>query len=472
MTSVEQSARPRLAPKVRLWWDEKSRKYVLVYPERALVLNEVAAFIVSRCDGTSTANDIARALSEEFEGAPDDTPDVVMKLLGEFAARGLVLGVTAVRDDAFSKEGFTAPRPFTLICELSYRCPLRCAYCSNPLDLRRHKEELSTEDWLRILTQAKELGALQVHLTGGEPLVRDDLETLVAHCRSLGFFTNLVTSGLPRDDARLERLCALGLDNVQVSIQDTDDAGALTISGKAALADKIAAARIVKNAGLPLTLNVVLHRHNIDRTPAFLELGKKLAADRIELANTQYLGWALLNKEQLLPTREQVDTAFALSTQAKKELLGKAEVLFVKPDHFGTYPRACMDGWARRFLHVSPDGMILPCHAAMSIEGLAFPNAKTSSLDDAWNRSAAFAAFRGDAWMKEPCATCDRKTQDFGGCRCQAFALTGDADATDPACTLSPAHALISELVASKRPHMAASPAPIVLRHHRGVSKG
>lgn len=461
-------ARPTLAPKAKIRWDEKSRQYALVYPERALLLNEVAAFIVRSCDGASTVADIARGITNEFEDAPPDTASIVLKLLGELAARGLVLGMDAKSDPSFAKEGFLAPRPFTLICELSYKCPLRCAYCSNPLELKKHARELTTEDWLRVLSEAQALGVLQVHLTGGEPLVRTDLETIVAQCRSLGMFTNLITSGLPRDDERLSRLCKLGLDNVQVSIQDTDARTALAISGKDALDDKLAAARIVKSEGLPLTLNVVLHGKNIDRTAEFLQLGKDLGADRIELANTQYLGWAFENKEQLLPTEEQLGASLALALAAKKELLGRAEVLFVKPDHFGTYPRACMDGWARRFLHVSPDGMILPCHAAMSIASLAFPNAKTSTLSDAWLHSEGFAKFRGTDWMQEPCSSCERKAQDFGGCRCQAFALTGDASATDPACTLSPKHELIADL---KKRVPTSRQKPIVLRHHRGFSK-
>lgn len=469
----EQAARPRIAPKARLRWDPQGRKYALVYPERALLLNDVSAFILQRTDGTSSVAEIAGALREAFADVPGDAEQIVLAFLADLAARGLVLGIDAKASQTFQVQPDNeaerlAPRPFTLICELTYKCPLRCAYCSNPTQLQDHKAELDTGDWERVLEQAAELGVLQVHFTGGEPLLRPDLEALVKKSRALGLYTNLITSALPRDDARLSRLCTLGLDNVQVSIQDTAEDAARAVCGVAALDDKLAAARIVKAQGLPLTLNVVLHAGNIDRTKEFLELGEALGADRIELANTQYLGWALLNKAHLLPTRQQLAASLALATLAKARLMGKAEVLFVKPDHFGQYPRACMDGWGRRFIHISPDGRILPCHAAMSITTLDFPSARDTSLGSAWRESPAFQAFRGDSWMQDPCKTCDRRTQDFGGCRCQAFALTGEAAATDPACTLSPKHGLIADLQRD-RPASPGIQAPIVLRHHRGA---
>jgi PqqA peptide cyclase len=469
--SAPNQARPRLAPKARLRWDSVARKYALVYPERALLLNDVAAFIVRQCDGATSVTEIARALKAEFDDTPQDAETIVQDLLRDFAARALVLGLEDAssarsHEAAASADPWRAPRPFTLIAELSYRCPLRCGYCSNPVELERFSEELDTDTWLRVFTEARDLGVLQVHLTGGEPLVRRDLEAIVAHCRTLGVYTNLITSGLPFDAARLSQLCKAGLDNVQISIQDIDAEGSKRIAGRHALDEKIASARLVKALGLPLTLNVVLHRHNIARTAAFLQLGKDLGADRIELANTQYLGWALANKEQLLPTEAQLHASATLAAEAKRKLLGKAEVLFVKPDYFSQFPRACMDGWGRRFLHISPDGQILPCHAAMSIAGLAFPNARASSLADAW-AGEAFARYRGDSWMKEPCASCERKALDFGGCRCQAFALTGDAAATDPACSLAPEHGLVRDLRA--RSH--AGEKPIVLRRHRSAGQ-
>ena len=336
-------------------------------------------------------------------------------------------------------------RPYTLIAELTYRCPLRCPYCSNPIELARHASELSTEDWCRVLGEAEELGVVQLHLTGGEPLARVDLQTLVARARELGLYTNLITSGVPLKRERLEALKDAGLDNVQLSVQDADATTADAIAGYAGMEQKLEVAGWVKELGLPLTINVVLHRSNIDHVGALIALAERLSANRLELANTQYHGWALKNREALLPTRAQLDAAHPIAAAAKARLASTMEVLYVKPDYFSDYPKACMDGWARRFLHMAPDGLVLPCHSAMSIEGMHFENVRDRSLAWIWKESPSFQAFRGDAWMKEPCASCPRKAEDFGGCRCQAFALTGDASKTDPACSLSPDHALIED---------------------------
>ena len=337
------------------------------------------------------------------------------------------------------------PRPYTLIAELTYRCPLKCPYCSNPTDLAAHDGELTTEEWARLFTEAEALGVVQLHLTGGEPLARADLETLVAKARALSLYTNLITSAVPLTRERLRALRDAGLDNVQISFQDIDANHADVIAGFAAHDRKLQAAAWVKELGLPLTVNVVLHRANIDHIAAIIQLAEQLRADRLELANTQYLGWALANRTQLLPTSEQLAAATAIAADAKARLAGKMELLFVKPDYFGTRPKACMDGWARRFVHVIPTGHILPCHAAMSIKGMQFDNIREHSLADIWRDSPAMQAFRGEQWMQEPCVSCDRRAIDFGGCRCQAFALTGDAAATDPACALSPQHALVAD---------------------------
>jgi pyrroloquinoline quinone biosynthesis protein E len=339
--------------------------------------------------------------------------------------------------------GDAVPRPYTLIAELTYRCPLKCPYCSNPVDLAAHEGELATEEWERLFQEAEALGVVQLHLTGGEPLARADLETLVQKAHSLGLYTNLITSAVPLTRQRLTALRDAGLDNVQISFQDTESAGADAIAGFVALERKLEAAAWVKELGLPLTVNVVLHRANIEHTGAVVALAERLRADRLELANTQYLGWALANRAQLLPTTEQLAAAGAIAGAAKARLAGKMEVLFVKPDYFGTRPKACMDGWARRFVHVIPTGHVLPCHAAMSIAGLVFDSVRERSLAEIWRDSPAMRAFRGEAWMSEPCKSCDRRALDFGGCRCQAFALTGDAAATDPACALSPDHGLV-----------------------------
>ena len=335
------------------------------------------------------------------------------------------------------------PRPYTLVAELTYRCPLRCVYCSNPLDWPAHAEGLTTDDWLRVFREAEALGVVQLNLTGGEPLLRDDLEQLVEGARALDLYTNLITSGIPLARARLARLRAAGLDNVQVSIQDVAAPGSDRVAGVRAFDRKLEVARWVKELGFPLTLNVVLHRENIEHVADVIALAETLAADRLELANTQYLAWALVNRRALLPTREQLATAREVARAARRRLRGRMEVLFVTPDYYAEFAKACMDGWGRRFLVVAPDGLVLPCHAARSLPGLSFDSARTRPLAEIWRQSAAFDAFRGEAWMPEPCRSCDRRTVDFGGCRCQAYHLTGDASATDPACSLAPAHHLV-----------------------------
>ncbi len=336
-----------------------------------------------------------------------------------------------------------AIRPYTLIAELSYRCPLRCSYCSNPVDWARHRDELDTATWLRVFREAEELGVVQLNLTGGEPLVRDDLDELVAGARSLELYTNLITSGVPLEKERLAKLRVAGLDNVQVSVQDVNAEASDRIAGMRAFDHKLEVARWVKELGMPLTLNIVLHRGNLERVAEMIALAERLSADRLELANTQYLGWALVNRQALLPTREQIEAARNVAAAAKKRLQGRMEVLFVTPDYYAEYPKTCMDGWGKRFILISPDGLALPCHAAHTLPGLTFENVRERPLGEIWSESAGFNVFRGEEWMQEPCKSCERRTLDLGGCRCQAFHLTGDARATDPVCKLSPQHGLI-----------------------------
>jgi pyrroloquinoline quinone biosynthesis protein E len=338
-----------------------------------------------------------------------------------------------------------APRPYTLVAELTHRCPLACPYCSNPLELAGRASELDTKTWLRVFEEAEALGVVQLHLTGGEPLARADLEELAAGARALGLYTNLVTSGVPLARERREALARAGLDHVQVSLQSTDPARAREIAGYDAHAHKRDVLRWVKELGLPLTVNVVLHRTNLSEIDALVALAEEARADRLELANTQYLAWAHENRDALLPTREQIALAGEKAAGHAARLRGKMDVLFVKPDYFGATPKACMDGWARRFVLVTPEGDVLPCHAAKSLPGLAFENVTERSLGAIWASAPAMNAFRGDAWMPEPCRSCERKAIDFGGCRCQAYLLTGDPAATDPACSLAPAHARILE---------------------------
>lgn len=329
-------------------------------------------------------------------------------------------------------------RPTTLLAEVTHRCPLHCPYCSNPLELVQAQGELATDDWKRVFDQARALGVLQLGLSGGEPLVRKDLEQLAAHARGLGLYQTLVTSGLGFTRQRAEGFKAAGLEHVQISLQDADDDNAERIAGVRSVKQKRAAAALVRELGFAFTVNVVLHRANLDRIGQIIELAAELGADRVELANTQYYGWGLLNRAQLLPSRPQVERARAAAEAAKVRYRGQMQIVFVLPDYFESYPKACYAGWGQVYLVVSPDGRVLPCHGATQITTLTFPNAQEHSLEWIWQESPAFAAFRGDTWMKEPCRSCPRKTVDFGGCRCQAFALTGDAANTDPVCTLSP----------------------------------
>jgi pyrroloquinoline quinone biosynthesis protein E len=367
-----------------------------------------------------------------------------------------------------------AHRPYTLVAELTYRCPLRCAYCSNPVELGQTGEELETAAWRRVIDEAAALGVMQVHFTGGEPALRDDLPDLVAHARRQGLYTHLVTSGVPLDRARLQALREAGLEAVQLSFQDLDRATARRITGVEALDHKLQVAAWIKQVGLPLTLNVVLHRENLARTGDFIALAERAGAERLELANTTYLGWAEKNRDALLPSRPQLEAAHRQATEARERLAGRLEIVFVVPDYVSKYPRACMDGWARRFVVVAPDGLVLPCHQARTLAaaGLSFESVRDRSLAEIWTTSPALQRFRGHAWMPEPCQGCERRDRDFGGCRCQAFALTGDAAATDPACSLAPTH----DLVVSARQRAAAvdeashrgHPLPVLeLRHHR-----
>ena len=435
---------PRLAKKARLRWDARGKTWLLVYPERGLALSESAASIVQMCDGTRTAEAIAEALEAPLEDVVAFVNELSSRALLEIAPAPAAALAPAPALALAPAPAPDLPRPYTLIAELTYRCPLRCPYCSNPTDLAKHSGELTTAEWSRVFGEAEALGVVQLHLTGGEPLARRDLEALVSRARALGLYTNLITSGIPLTKARLGALRDAGLDNVQLSVQDADTARGDLIAGYAAMEQKLEVARWVKELDLPLTMNVVLHRKNLDHVAALVALAERIGADRLELANTQYHGWALANREALMPTRTQIDAGAKVAAAAKARLAGTMEVLYVKPDYFGTTPRACMDGWARRFLHMAPTGMVLPCHAAASLTGLRFENARERSLDWIWNESPSFAAFRGEAWMQEPCKSCDRRAIDFGGCRCQAFALTGDASQADPACSLSRHHALVA----------------------------
>ncbi|WIY06049.1 pyrroloquinoline quinone biosynthesis protein PqqE [Amycolatopsis mongoliensis] len=338
--------------------------------------------------------------------------------------------------------------PLGLLAELTHRCPLHCPYCSNPVELVARAAELSTEDWLSVLSQARELGVLQVHLSGGEPLARPDLPSLVAHASSLGCYVNLVTSGLGLTAARLDDLVERGLAHVQLSAQGATRERADLLAGARAFDHKLAAAALVKSSGLPLSLNVVLHRRNHDQLAGIIELAERMGADRLELANTQYYGWALRNREALMPTRAQLAAAEPLVRAAVQRLRGTMEIVYVVADYYEPYPKPCMYGWGARQLTVAPDGTVLPCPAASAISTLSLSNVRDTPLAEIWYGSESFTAYRGEDWMSEPCRTCDRRGLDFGGCRCQAFLLTGDAAATDPVCSRSPRREVVDLILA------------------------
>jgi pyrroloquinoline quinone biosynthesis protein E len=353
-----------------------------------------------------------------------------------------------------------APRPFWLLAELTYRCPLACPYCSNPLAFAAYRSELTTSEWLRVIGEARALGATQLGFSGGEPLLRKDLEELVAAARSLGYFTNLITSALTLDRPRLQALKDAGLDSVQVSFQASEQAENDRIAGCTSFARKLEAARLVKAMGLPLTLCVVIHRGNIERIEAILELCAELGADYVELASTQYYGWAKLNQAALLPSRAQVERAEAVSHRYQERYQGRMTIFYVVPDYHEERPKRCMNGWGAVFLVVAPDGTALPCHAARELPGLAFPNVRAQGLAAIWNDSPAFNRYRGLDWMREPCRSCPEKEKDLGGCRCQAWLLSGDAANADPVCGKSPHHDRVLTAVAAAEAAAQAPPGP------------
>ena len=333
------------------------------------------------------------------------------------------------------------PPPLALLAELTHRCPLRCAYCSNPLELSRRSGEMDTGQWLGVLDEAAVLGVLQVHFSGGEPAVRDDLDVMVEHAEQIGLYTNLITSGILLDEDRLEGLAAKGLQHVQLSFQGAEPVIADRIGGyPGGHEKKLEVARMIGEIGLPLTVNAVMSRENLHQLDALIELAVGFGAQRLEVAHVQHYGWGLLNRNALLPTREQLDQATATVEAARERLKGVLVIDYVVPDYYARRPKSCMGGWGQRFLNINPEGRVLPCHAAETIPGLIFERVGDRPLGDIWRDGQAFTKFRGLDWMPEPCVSCDRREIDWGGCRCQAMAITGRADVADPACELSPDH--------------------------------
>jgi pyrroloquinoline quinone biosynthesis protein E len=361
-----------------------------------------------------------------------------------------------------------ARAPVGLLAELTHRCPLQCPYCSNPLEMDRVNSELTTAQWQDVMRQAAELGILQIHLSGGEPAVRKDLEDIVEVAAKAGLYTNLITAGVTLTRERLQRLKDLGLDHVQLSIQDVDDANAERISAyKDGLSKKRQVGKWVRELDMPLTINAPIHRHNIENLPNIINFAVELGAGRIEVANIQYYAWALKNRASLMPTRAQVLKSAEIVEEAKQRLKGIIVFDFVVPDYYAKTPKPCMGGWGRSVMNVTPQGRVLPCHASETIPGLEFDNVKDRRLADIWLNGQAFNKFRGTSWMKEPCRTCPRAEIDYGGCRCQAMAFTGDAANTDPACMYSPYHA---EFVAAAEQESAeATPPQFVYRRMGGT---
>ncbi len=353
----------------------------------------------------------------------------------------------------------TMANPLALIAELTHRCPLHCVYCSNPLELQNRANELTTATWTRIFQEAAQAGVLQADLTGGEPLARTDIIELVRAARTAGLYVNLITSGMPLDEARLAKLIDAGLDHLQLSFQGAREETANEISGTKAHAQKLRVLELLRQVRVAVTLNFVIHRANIGQIDEMLALAESSSATRVEFANVQYYGWAFANRERLLPTRPQLDRSIETLKSAQERLRGKIRVEYVAPDYYAKYPKPCMGGWGRKLMLITPTGDALPCHAARIIPGLHFENVKDRSLREIWQNSAAFQKFRGEAWMQEPCKSCDRREQDFGGCRCQALLLAGDASATDPVCSLAPTRAKVDAILQAVNKPSAAEPA-------------
>ena len=354
----------------------------------------------------------------------------------------------------------TTTQPLWLLAEITYRCPLHCAFCYNPTDYDKHTQnELDTKSWLSVLNQARDLGAAQLGISGGEPLLRDDIEVIVEEAHQLGYYSNLITSGVGLTDKRIDAFKKGGLDHIQLSMHDITEEinNFITDTKTFKLKKKVAA--MIKDRGYPMVLNVVIHRYNIDHIKEILEMAEALGADYVELANTQYYGWSLINRNQLMPTKEQIDHAEKITNQYRDKVGNKMKIFFVVPDYYAERPKKCMNGWGEVFMIVTANGDVLPCHSARVLPNMEFPNVKDSKIKGAWYDSPAFNKFRGDSWMKEPCKSCPEKEKDLGGCRCQAFLLTGDAESADPVCSLSPNRDVIEQAVKdAQNPELKAQP--------------
>lgn len=365
----------------------------------------------------------------------------------------------------------THTQPLWLLAEVTYRCPLHCAFCYNPTDYDKHTQnELSTEQWIQALRDARKMGAIQLGISGGEPLLRDDIEEIVVEAKKLGYYSNLITSGVGLTEKRIQAFKEGGLDHIQLSMHDITEEINNFITNTRTFALKKKVAAMIKNHGYPMVLNVVIHRYNIGHIKEILEMAEALGADYVELANTQYYGWSLVNRSQLMPLKEQIDEAEKITNAFREKVGNKMKVFFVVPDYFGNRPKKCMNGWGEVFMIVTANGDVLPCHSARVLPNIQFPNVRENGLEYAWKESPAFNKYRGTDWMKGPCVTCPEKMNDLAGCRCQAFLLTGDAESADPVCSLSPNHHLIEKAIEdSKNPVLAAQ--PIIFRTDKNSKK-
>jgi PqqA peptide cyclase len=354
--------------------------------------------------------------------------------------------------------------PLWLLTELTYKCPLHCVYCSNPVDYAKYRDELSTEEWIRVLTEARRLGAAQLGFSGGEPLMRNDLEVLIREARTLGYYSNLITSGIGLTEKRVAAFKEAGLDHIQLSFQDSTREMNDFLSSTRTFDLKNKVAKLIRQYEYPMVLNVVLHRLNIDHIEKILAMAEQMGVEYLELANTQYYGWGFLNRDQLMPTRAQLELAEAATNRFREKIGDRMRIFFVVPDYHANRPKACMNGWGSVFITVTPDGVVLPCHEARMLPGLTFPSVREASMEWIWYDSPAFHRYRGDDWMKEPCRSCPEKIRDFGGCRCQAYMLTGDATNADPVCDLSPHHHLVVEAIEQAEHRPPINVKPLVFR--------
>ena len=363
--------------------------------------------------------------------------------------------------------------PMWLLAELTYACPVQCPYCSNPLQISAsRKQELSTEEWFKVLSQARKLGAVQLGFSGGEPLLRHDLVDLLREANRLGFYTNLITSAIGLDAEKISEFKEAGLGHIQISFQGADEATNKRFGGTDSFKQKMTMTREVIRQGLPLGLNFVLHRHNLHQVTQFLTMAEELGAEFVELANTQYYGWAKHNQEHLLPSKAQLEQAELATNEFRQKHNGSMDIFFVAPDYYDDRPKKCSNGWATTLMNVTPEGDVLPCHAAKMIPGVAFPNVRKQALDEIWHSSDLFNKFRGTDWMVEPCASCPEKEQDLGGCRCQALMLTGDAANADPVCSLSPHHDKVRSITEkAQRPFNPEEPVPLLFRNMKNAKQ-